>query len=121
MATKMRSNVHAAIRKLAEGADTSKLDKTMPASARRAFAAHYPGCKGKDPDNCGACALVTPYPNADDPSDDRPNHACWLLMYVEAGRSVPVAWLLSEYNERRKNPAYWGNVLSSVAAYGIKE
>jgi hypothetical protein len=46
---------------------------------------HYPGCGGRDPDNCSGCALT-------DLRQDSPNYAAWPLVYMENDRIVPAQW-----------------------------
>ncbi len=66
---------------------------------------HYQGCRGKDPDNCSACALL----NA---GEEGPNYAGWPISFIQSGRSIPTRYkeALKRELERTDNPAYVENL-----------
>ena len=76
---------------------------------------HYDGCRHRDPDNCGACALT-------DTRQDVPNYAAWPLAYMETGRAIPVKWFQAFVDEmnRTDNPAYAENLRRTLKAYGVR-
>ena len=75
---------------------------------------HYPGCKHRDPDNCGACALT-------DLRQDRPNYSGWPLVYMENGRPVPAKWRRAFAAElaRTDTPGYARKLRETLAKYGV--
>ncbi len=76
---------------------------------------HYPGCNGRDPDNCSACALT-------DQRQAAPNYAAWPLVYMENNRAVPAKWRDAFKAElaRTDNLAYAANVQATVARLGVR-
>ena len=46
---------------------------------------HYHGCRLRDPDNCGGCALTTG-------GEDGPNYSAWPIAYMENHRLIPAKW-----------------------------
>ena len=69
---------------------------------------HYDGCRHRDPDNCGACALT-------DTRQAVPNYAAWPLAYMENGRIIPAKWKAAFFAETRgSNRAYAENVLRTL-------
>lgn len=76
---------------------------------------HYDGCKHRDPDNCGACALT-------DTRQDSPNYSAWPLAYMENRFAIPAKWrdaFKAEMN-REDNPAYAANVRATMARLGVR-
>lgn len=75
---------------------------------------HYPGCKGRDPDNCSCCALT-------DTRQYAPNYSAWPLAYMENGRRVPAKWRAAFKAEmaRTDNPAYAANVKATWERLGV--
>lgn len=76
---------------------------------------HYPGCRHRDPDNCGACALT-------DTRQDAPNYAAWPLVYMENRRAIPKKWkaAFEAQFKRTDNPAYIAKLRETLAEYGVK-
>ena len=76
---------------------------------------HCQGCKNRDLDNCGACALT-------DLLQSRPNYAGWPLAYMENGRTVPAKWRKAFYSEfkNKDNPAYTANLRATLAKHGVR-
>lgn len=76
---------------------------------------HYPGCKGKDPDNCSGCALTTGGPEG-------PNYSAWPLVYMENNRAIPAKWRAAFEREmtREDNPAYAQNVRATMERLGVR-
>lgn len=70
---------------------------------------HYVGCKGKDLDNCSACALLKAGING-------PNYAGWPLAFVQAGREIPKRYYgaLAKELSRTDNPSYVNNLKRSL-------
>ena len=77
--------------------------------------AHYPGCGGKDVDNCSACALT-------DTRQDKPNYSAWPLAYMENGRAIPAKWRNAFKAEmvREDNAAYAANVKATMERCGVR-
>jgi hypothetical protein len=76
---------------------------------------HYDGCKHRDPDNCGACALT-------DTRQVSPNYSAWPLAYMENRRAIPAKWreaFKAEMN-RDDNLAYAANVRATMARLGVR-
>lgn len=75
---------------------------------------HYPGCHGRDPDNCSACALT-------DQRQDVPNYSGWPLAYMENRRSIPKKWEAAFEAEfqRTDNAAYVANLIATKAKFGV--
>jgi hypothetical protein len=76
---------------------------------------HYPGCRGRDIDNCGACALTNL-------NQDAPNYAAWPLAYMENRRAIPAKWRSAFKAEmvREDNPAYAANVRATMQRLGVR-
>lgn len=76
---------------------------------------HYPGCKGRDPDNCSACALT-------DTRQDAPNYSGWPLAYMENNRAIPAQWRDAFKSElaRKDNIPYVMNVEATMAKRGVR-
>jgi len=78
---------------------------------------HYDGCRNKDPDNCGACALTTIVD-----VDGKPgiNYTAWPLSYIKNNRVIPRAFraFLSE-EFLSDNTAYVNNLKKQIADKGI--
>ena len=77
--------------------------------------AHYPGCNGRDPDNCSGCALT-------DQRQAAPNYAAWPLAYMENKRTVPAKWRDAFKAElsRTDNPSYAANVKATMERLGVR-
>jgi hypothetical protein len=74
---------------------------------------HYTGCRGRDLDNCSACALL----NA---GSEGPNYAGWPLAFIQNGYAIPPKYfkaLLKEL-DRTDNPAYVKNLQTKLAQAG---
>ena len=76
---------------------------------------HYPGCRGRDPDNCSACALT-------DTRQGAPNYSAWPLAYMENGRAIPAKWRDAFRAEmaRTDNPTYAANVRATLDRLGVR-
>ena len=76
---------------------------------------HYTGCKGRDPDNCSACALL----NA---GSEGPNYAGWPLSFLQSGRSIPFRYRHALANElkRTDNDAYVNNLKQKLDDVGFQ-
>lgn len=76
---------------------------------------HYNGCRGKDKDNCSACALL----NAD---HNGPNYAGWPLSFLQSGRKIPDRYLaaLSKELKCTDNDAYVENLKQKLVEAGYK-
>jgi len=76
---------------------------------------HYQGCRNRDPENCGACALT-------DLRQSKPNYEGWPLAYMENGRTVPAKWREAFYDEFKStdNPAYAANLRATLAKHGVR-
>jgi hypothetical protein len=75
---------------------------------------HYPGCNGRDPDNCGACALT-------DTRQSAPNYAAWPLVYMENYRVIPAKWrkaFIAEMKQTRNIP-YAENIKRTLQKHGV--
>lgn len=74
---------------------------------------HYQGCGGRDPDNCGGCALTTG-------GKDGPNYSAWPLAYIENHRTIPAKWRDALKREMASdNKAYAANIAKQIAAHGV--
>lgn len=75
---------------------------------------HYPGCKGRDPNNCSACALT-------DERQETPNYAGWPLAYMENGRTIPAKWREAFKAELASdNKPYADNVQRTMERCGVR-
>ena len=75
---------------------------------------HYQGCKHRDPDNCGGCALTTG-------GADGPNYAAWPLAYMENGRAIPAKWREAFKAEMASdNLPYAENVKATMERLGVR-
>ncbi len=73
---------------------------------------HYAGCRNRDPDNCGGCALTTG-------GAEGPNYSAWTLAYMENGRTIPAKWIGAFKRELESdNRAYADNVKATAARLG---
>lgn len=74
---------------------------------------HYKGCKYKDPDNCGGCALTVG-------GEEGPNYAAWPLSYMLAGRAIPKKWTKAFVLEfQSDNKPYVANLMKHLDSHGI--
>lgn len=75
---------------------------------------HYPGCNGRDLDNCSACALT-------DTRQPAPNYSAWPLAYMEAGRAIPAKWRDAFKAElaRTDNLPYVANLKATMERLGV--
>lgn len=76
---------------------------------------HYDGCKHRDPDNCGACALT-------DTRQDAPNYSAWPLAYIRNGRTIPAKWREAFKRElaRTDNLPYVANLQRHIVEHGVR-
>lgn len=75
---------------------------------------HYAGCRNRDPDNCGGCALTKGGASG-------PNYAAWPLAYMENRRVIPAKWIEAFKREMQStNRAYGENVQATAARMGAE-
>lgn len=75
---------------------------------------HYPGCRNRDPDNCGGCALTHG-------GAEGPNYAAWPLSYMETNRTIPAKWKGAFVLELASgNRAYADNVRATATRLGAR-
>jgi hypothetical protein len=82
---------------------------------------HYPGCKGRDPDNCSACALTRPIliDFGDGVKRMGINYSAWPLSYMQNGRRIPekfMGYLAEEL--KSDNKAYVENLKNHLIEHG---
>lgn len=76
---------------------------------------HYPGCRGKDPQNCSACALLHA-------GEEGPNYAGWPLAFMQNRIRIPKRYMkaLKAETERTDNMAYVENLKNQLKANGYE-
>lgn len=75
---------------------------------------HYPGCNGRDPDNCSGCALTTG-------GLEGPNYSAWPLAYMVNKRAIPAKWFAAFERELASdNRAYAENIRKHIAQHGVR-
>lgn len=76
---------------------------------------HYQGCRGKDLENCSACALL----NA---GEEGPNYAGWPIAFLQNGRSLPFKYrnALKRELSRTDNDAYVSNLKAKLDENGFE-
>jgi len=88
--------------------------KQLNLIAKKLFRSHYDGCGNSDPNNCGACALLTG-------NEEGPNYAGWGRVFVEAERPIPSKWRMAFYDElASENEAYRKKLDESVREFGVR-
>lgn len=76
---------------------------------------HYKGCRFRDPDNCGGCALTHG-------GEEGPNYSAWPLAYMANGRTIPAKWRKAFLKElaRTDNELYVANIKRHIAECGAR-
>lgn len=82
---------------------------TDPTMAKREMYTHSYVHRGKDPDNCAACALNL----------KSPNYAAWPLLYIAAHRPMPKKAFLDDVADASQdNLLYLQNIVEHLEEYG---